>query len=205
MAAEAYSLTRPHDDFNFEELLSDLTTIARMIRPHLGSRLVSARLTFGVHCCTLPREERCGRRTNPPTICASPRRSAEKTSTTVYRASEVPAADSGLEAVSLLKQHSLLARNTPLAASSAGSILLCNVESHASTPARSESWGVVDVLVEFTGLVRRPHRSSRGRVQQCTPKVSLALTSLDPKWGRIIRAIVIAQQLFKIEIIMRPG
>ena len=59
------SLTRPHDDFNFEELLSDLTTIVRMIRPHLGSRLVSARLTFGVHCCTLPREERCARRTNP--------------------------------------------------------------------------------------------------------------------------------------------
>ena len=59
------SPTRPHDDFNFEELLSALTTIARMIRPHLGSRLVSARLTFGVHCCTLPREERCGRRTNP--------------------------------------------------------------------------------------------------------------------------------------------
>ena len=58
-------LTRPHDDFNFEELLSDLTTIARMIRPHLGSILVSARLTFGVHCCTLSREERCGRRTKP--------------------------------------------------------------------------------------------------------------------------------------------
>ena len=59
------SLTRPHDGFNFEELLSDLITIARMIRPHLGSRLVSARLTFGVHCCTLPGEERCARRTNP--------------------------------------------------------------------------------------------------------------------------------------------
>ena len=58
-------LTRPHDDFNFEELLSGLTTIARMIRPHLGSRLVSARLTFGVHFCTLSREERCARRTNP--------------------------------------------------------------------------------------------------------------------------------------------
>ena len=36
-----------------------------MIRPHLGSRLVSVRLTFGVHYCTLPREERCARRTNP--------------------------------------------------------------------------------------------------------------------------------------------
>ena len=66
MAAEAYSPTRPHGDFNFEELLSDLTTIARMIRPHLGSRLVGAtNLTFGGHSCTLPREERCGRRTNP--------------------------------------------------------------------------------------------------------------------------------------------
>ena len=58
------SLTRPHDDFNFEELLSDLITIARMIRTKLGSRLFGARLTFGVHCCTLTREERCGRRTN---------------------------------------------------------------------------------------------------------------------------------------------
>ena len=36
-----------------------------MIRPHLESRLVSAKLTFGVHCCTLSRKERCGRRTNP--------------------------------------------------------------------------------------------------------------------------------------------
>ena len=67
-------------------------------------------------------------------------------------ASEDPATDSGLKAVSLLKQHSL-ARNTPLAASSEGSILLCSVERHASAPARSESWGVVDVQVDFTGLV----------------------------------------------------
>ena len=60
------SLTRSYyDDFNFGELLSDLATIARMIHPRLGSRLVSARLTFGVHCCILPREERCARRTNP--------------------------------------------------------------------------------------------------------------------------------------------
>ena len=50
------------------------------------------------------------------------------------------------------------------------------------------------------GLVRRPHRSSRGRVQQCTPKVSLALTSLDPCYGDEV-----VQQLFKIEILMRPG
>ena len=73
-------------------------------------------------------------------------------------ASEDPATDSGLKAVSLLKQHSLLAPNTPLAASSEGSILLCNVERHASAPVRSESWGVVDVQVDFTGLARRPHR-----------------------------------------------
>ena len=59
------SPTRPHDDFNFEELLSDLITTARMIRPHLGSRLVSDRPTFGVLSCTLPREERYARRTNP--------------------------------------------------------------------------------------------------------------------------------------------
>ena len=52
--------------------LSDLTTIAPMIRPHLGSRLVSVRLTVGVHCCTLSREERCGRQTNPvKSTCAS--------------------------------------------------------------------------------------------------------------------------------------
>ena len=72
------SLTRPHDDFNFEELLSDLTTIARIIRPHLGSSLVStSRLTFGVHCCTLPHEELCGRRTNPvKSACKSSSRSA---------------------------------------------------------------------------------------------------------------------------------
>ena len=69
--------------------------------------------------------------------------------------------------------------------------MLCNVERHTSAPARSESWGVDDVQVDCTGLVLRPHRSSRGRVQLCTPKVSLALTSLDPRWGRIIRAIVV--------------
>ena len=85
--------------------------------------------------------------------------------------------------------------------------MLCNVERHASAPARSKSWGVIDVQVDFTGLVRRPHRSSRGRIQQCTPKVSLALSSLDPRWGWIISAYrgEGAQQLFKIEIIMRPG
>ena len=86
------------------------------------------------------------------------------------------------QAVSLLKQHSLLAHYTPIAASSEGSILLCNVERHASAPARFESLDVDDVQV-----VRRAHRSSRGRIQQCTPKISLALTSLDPRW--------VAQQL----------
>ena len=67
--------TRPHDDFNFEELLSELISIARMIPVHLGSRLVSARLSFGVHTvhsCTLPREERCARRTNPMESTCSP-------------------------------------------------------------------------------------------------------------------------------------
>ena len=32
-----------------------------MLRPHLGSRLVSAPLAFGVDCRTLSVEERCGR------------------------------------------------------------------------------------------------------------------------------------------------
>ena len=38
---------------------------------------------------------------------------------------------------------------------------------------------------------KRAANRKRGRVQQCTPNVSLALTSLDPRWGRIIRAIVV--------------
>ena len=69
--------------------------------------------------------------------------------------------------------------------------MLCNDYRHASAPARSESWGVDDVQVDFTGLaIIRPHRSSPDRVvRQCTPKVSGALTSLDPKWGRSIRAL----------------
>ena len=32
-----------------------------MLRPHLGSRLVSALLTYGVRCRALSCEERCGR------------------------------------------------------------------------------------------------------------------------------------------------
>ena len=33
---------------DFEELLSELITMARMLRPHLGSRVASAMLTYGV-------------------------------------------------------------------------------------------------------------------------------------------------------------
>ena len=64
--------------------------------------------------------------------------------------SEEPAIDSGLKAVSLLERHSLLTRDITPAASFEGSILLCNDYRHASAPARSESWGVVDVQVDFT-------------------------------------------------------
>ena len=46
---------------SIEELLSELIARERMLRPHLGSRLVSTPLTFGVHSCTLSGEERCGR------------------------------------------------------------------------------------------------------------------------------------------------
>ena len=39
--------------------------------------------------------------------------------------------------------------------------MLCNDYRHASAPAHSESWGVVDVHVDIAGLaVIRPHRSS---------------------------------------------
>ena len=52
---------RSQEVLGLEELLSELIARARMLRPHLGSRLVSAPLTFGVHCRTLSGEERCGR------------------------------------------------------------------------------------------------------------------------------------------------
>ena len=39
------SPTRPWEVIGFEELLSELIARARMLRPHLGSRLVSAMLT----------------------------------------------------------------------------------------------------------------------------------------------------------------
>ena len=53
----------PQEVVDLEELLSELITMARMLRPHLGSRLVSALLTYyGVRRRTLSCEERCGRR-----------------------------------------------------------------------------------------------------------------------------------------------
>ena len=52
---------RPQEVLGFEDLLSELIARARMLRHNLRSRLVSAPLTFGVHCHTLPGEERCGR------------------------------------------------------------------------------------------------------------------------------------------------
>ena len=51
-------------------------------------------------------------------------------------------------------------------------------------------WEVVDVQVDFTGLAII--RSSPDRVRQCTPKDSGALTSLDPRWGRSIRALAMS-------------
>ena len=90
---------------------------------------------------------------------------------------------------------SLFAHNNTPAASFEGSILLCNdYRHHASAPARSESWGVVvDVQVDFTGLaIIRPHRSLPDMALQYTPKVSGALTSLDPRWGRSIRALAMS-------------
>ena len=56
------SPTRPQEVIDFEELLSELITMARMLRRHLGSRLVSALRTYGVRRRTLSCEERCGRR-----------------------------------------------------------------------------------------------------------------------------------------------
>ena len=55
------SPTRPQEVIDLEELLSEVITTARMLRPHLGSRLVGALLTSGVRRRTLSCEERCGR------------------------------------------------------------------------------------------------------------------------------------------------
>ena len=46
------SPTRPQEVIDFEELLSELITMARMLRPLLGSRLVGALLTYGVRMLT---------------------------------------------------------------------------------------------------------------------------------------------------------
>ena len=45
--------TRPQEALDFEELLSDLITMVRMLRPHIGLRLASALLTYGVRRSTL--------------------------------------------------------------------------------------------------------------------------------------------------------
>ena len=52
------SPTRPQEVIDFEELLSELITMARMLSPNLGSRLFSALLTYGVRRRTLSCEER---------------------------------------------------------------------------------------------------------------------------------------------------
>ena len=68
------SRTRPWGVIGFGELLCELMARARMLRPHLGSRLVSAMLTYGVRCRTLSCEERCGRMIANPvkSTCTSP-------------------------------------------------------------------------------------------------------------------------------------
>ena len=82
--------------------------------------------------------------------------------------------------------YGLFAHNTAPAASIKGSILLCNDYRHASEV-------VDDVQLDINGLaIIRPHRSSPIRARQYTPKVSGALTSLDPRWGRSIRALAMS-------------
>ena len=67
------SLTRPQKVIDFVELLSELITTARMHRPHLSSRLVSAILACGIRWRTLSCEEWCGRMLANPvkTTCTS--------------------------------------------------------------------------------------------------------------------------------------
>ena len=45
-----YTLTRPWEVIDFEELLSELIARARMLHLHLGPRLVSTSMTYGVRC-----------------------------------------------------------------------------------------------------------------------------------------------------------
>ena len=83
------SPTRPWEVIGFGELLSELIARARMLRPHLGSRLVSAMLTYGVNCRTLSCVEQCGR------MIANPVKST-CTSTTPPQLSERAGADACL-------------------------------------------------------------------------------------------------------------
>ena len=85
--------------------------------------------------------------------------------------------------------------------------MLCNDYRHASPPARSESWGMVDVQVDFTGLVIiRPHRSSQDRVpaypvgQQCTDQSRSKVGAEHP-----CSREELAQQLFKTDDPPRQG
>ena len=63
---------RPWEVIGFEELLSELIAMARMLRPHLGSRLVSAVLTNGVSCRTLSCKVRCGHMIANPVKSTTP-------------------------------------------------------------------------------------------------------------------------------------
>ena len=70
--------------------------------------------------------------------------------------------------------------------------MLCNDERYASAPARSESWGVVDVQVDFT--VPAVYPKGQPSADQSRSKVGAD----HPCYRREV-----AQQLFKVEIIMR--
>ena len=123
-------------------------------------------------------------------------------------ASEDPAIDSGLKAVSLLERHSLLAYNITPAACVEGSALLCNDYRHASAPARSESWGVVDVQVDFTGLaIIRPHHSSPRQGTAMYPEGQWSTDQSRSEVGaeHPCSRNELAQQLFKTEDLLRPG
>ena len=85
--------------------------------------------------------------------------------------------------------------------------MLCNDYGHASAPARSESWGVVDVQVDFTGLaIIRPHSSSPDRVRlhpegQWSTDQSRSEVGAEHPCSRD----ELAQQLLKTEDLLRPG
>ena len=119
-------------------------------------------------------------------------------------ASEDPVVNSGLNAVSLLKRHSLLACNTTPAASLEGSILLFNDYRHASPPAHSESRGVVDVQVDFTGLAIyariAPHKTGYASVPHRSAEHRPVLIR-----GGGGASGEFAQQLLKIDNLLRPG